>query len=102
MTGYLDAEATWGAVSSLDGGPRAIEAKGLVKTYGETRALDGLDLTTEAGSILGVLGPNGAGKTTAVRVRRSLPISRAAVLAGRTVSNLTTTHAGGRSMSEEV
>ena len=46
----------------------AIEAQGLVKLYGETRALDGLDLSVDAGTILGVLGPNGAGKTTAVRV----------------------------------
>ena len=50
----------------------AIEAEGLVKLYGETRALDGLDLAVDAGSILGVLGPNGAGKTTAVRVLTTL------------------------------
>jgi daunorubicin resistance ABC transporter ATP-binding subunit len=50
----------------------AIEAHQLVKTYGDTRALDGLSLQAPAGSILGVLGPNGAGKTTAVRVLTTL------------------------------
>ena len=46
----------------------AILAEGLAKRYGETRALDGIDLAVPAGTILGVLGPNGAGKTTAVRI----------------------------------
>ncbi|GAA0736519.1 ATP-binding cassette domain-containing protein [Dactylosporangium roseum] len=50
----------------------AIEAKGLVKTFGETRALDGVDLHIPAGSVYGLLGPNGAGKTTAVRVLATL------------------------------
>ena len=50
----------------------AIEARGLVKVYGDTRALDGLDLDVDTGTILGVLGPNGAGKTTAVRVLTTL------------------------------
>jgi ABC-2 type transport system ATP-binding protein len=50
----------------------AIEATGLVKHYGRTAALDGLDLTVPAGSILGMLGPNGAGKTTTVRVLATL------------------------------
>ena len=50
----------------------AIEAEGLVKSFGETRALTGLDLTVPQGGILGVLGPNGAGKTTAVRVLATL------------------------------
>jgi ABC-2 type transport system ATP-binding protein len=49
-----------------------IEAQGLVKSYGETRALDGVDFGVPAGSILGLLGPNGAGKTTAVRILTTL------------------------------
>jgi ABC-2 type transport system ATP-binding protein len=52
--------------------PLAIEAEGLAKAYGSTRALDGLDLQVEAGAILGMLGPNGAGKTTTVRVLSTL------------------------------
>jgi ABC-2 type transport system ATP-binding protein len=47
-------------------------AEGLVKQFGETRALDGLDLSIEGGTVLGVLGPNGAGKTTAVRILTAL------------------------------
>ena len=43
-----------------------IEVNDLVKRYGDTTALDGVDLTVDEGDILGVLGPNGAGKTTAV------------------------------------
>jgi len=50
----------------------AIEAAGLVKVFGRTRALDGLDLQVGAGAILGMLGPNGAGKTTTVRVLTTL------------------------------
>jgi ABC-2 type transport system ATP-binding protein len=46
----------------------AIEISGLVKTFGSTRALDGLDLTVPTGEIHGFLGPNGAGKTTTLRV----------------------------------
>ncbi|MGW0802361.1 ATP-binding cassette domain-containing protein [Nonomuraea sp. NPDC002799] len=45
-----------------------IEVSGLVKSFGRTRALDGLDLRVEAGEIHGCLGPNGAGKTTTLRV----------------------------------
>jgi ABC-2 type transport system ATP-binding protein len=43
-----------------------------VKTFGKTRALDGLDLSVPEGTVLGVLGPNGAGKTTAVRILTTL------------------------------
>ncbi len=66
----------------------AIEAEGLVKAYGETRALDGLDLQVEAGAILGMLGPNGAGKTTTVRVLSTLlrPDRGAARVAGYEVT----------------
>ena len=46
----------------------AISVSGLVKTFGRTRALDGLDLTVEAGEVHGFLGPNGAGKSTTIRV----------------------------------
>jgi ABC-2 type transport system ATP-binding protein len=50
----------------------AIETSGLVKTFGDTRALDGLDLTIRGSSVYGLLGPNGAGKTTAIRVLTTL------------------------------
>src|SRR5579864_7107137 len=48
--------------------PPAISILGLVKTFGSTRALDGLDLAVEAGEVHGFLGPNGSGKTTTIRV----------------------------------
>jgi oleandomycin transport system ATP-binding protein len=50
----------------------AIEATGLVKSFGQTKALDGVDLAARRGSVLAVLGPNGAGKTTAVRILATL------------------------------
>src|SRR5215468_1347487 len=46
----------------------AIEVAGLVKNFGQTRALDGLDLTVAHGEVHGFLGPNGAGKTTTLRI----------------------------------
>ncbi len=52
--------------------PLAIEATGLVKIFGETRAVDGVDLAVRTGSIYGVLGPNGAGKTTTIRMLATL------------------------------
>ncbi|MBU3867064.1 ATP-binding cassette domain-containing protein [Streptomyces sp. 4503] len=64
--------------------PGAIHAEGLVKTFGDVRALDGVDLDVPEGTVLGLLGPNGAGKTTAVRVLTTLlrPDSGTAVVAG--------------------
>jgi oleandomycin transport system ATP-binding protein len=49
-----------------------IEAEGLVKHFGSTKALQGVDLAVPRGTVLGVLGPNGAGKTTAVRILSTL------------------------------
>jgi ABC-2 type transport system ATP-binding protein len=51
-----------------------IEAEGLAKSYGETRALAGVSFAVPAGSVLGLLGPNGAGKTTAVRILTTLAL----------------------------
>jgi ABC-2 type transport system ATP-binding protein len=53
-------------------GGLAIEARGIEKSFGKVRALDGVDLAVPAGSILGLLGPNGAGKTTMVRILATL------------------------------
>jgi ABC-2 type transport system ATP-binding protein len=50
----------------------AIEASGLVKTFGATRAIDGVDLDVAQGSVYGMLGPNGAGKTTTINVLTTL------------------------------
>src|SRR6516225_9600980 len=51
-----------------------IQAEGLMKRYGSTQALSGVDLAVPAGTILGLLGPNGAGKTTAVRILTTLAV----------------------------
>jgi daunorubicin resistance ABC transporter ATP-binding subunit len=50
----------------------AIEAHGLVKVFGDNRAVDGVDLTVATGAIYGVLGPNGAGKTTTIKMLATL------------------------------
>ncbi|WP_418956727.1 ATP-binding cassette domain-containing protein [Streptomyces tritici] len=62
----------------------AVEVRGLVKHFGETKALDGVDLDVREGTVLGVLGPNGAGKTTLVRCLSTLlvPDAGTAVVAG--------------------
>ena len=52
--------------------PLAIEATGIVKSFGDTRAVDGVDLAVRRGSVYGVLGPNGAGKTTTIRILATL------------------------------
>ena len=78
-----------GATSPARSPGNTIEARGLVKTYGEVIALDGLDLTVPKGSILALLGPNGAGKTTAVSILTTLlkPDSGSATVAGADVIN---------------
>ncbi|MGO9081856.1 MAG: ATP-binding cassette domain-containing protein [Streptosporangiaceae bacterium] len=68
--------------------PNAIEASGLVKHFGATTALAGVDLVARPGTVLGMLGPNGAGKTTAVRILATLmrPDSGTARVCGYDIS----------------
>src|SRR5580693_39341 len=65
----------------------AILVEGLTKSFGEVKALRGIDFSVPPGTVLGVLGPNGAGKTTAVRILTTLlrPDSGRALVAGRDV-----------------
>jgi ABC-2 type transport system ATP-binding protein len=78
-------------VSQTSSGPAgsgpAILVEGLTKSFGDVRALRGIDLAVPRGTILGVLGPNGAGKTTAVRILTTLlrPDSGRALVEGRDV-----------------
>ena len=62
----------------------AVVARGLVKTFGDVRALDGVDLVVPRGKVVGLLGPNGAGKTTTVRILSTLltPTAGTATVAG--------------------
>lgn len=64
-----------------------IQARGLVKSFGSLRALDGLDLDVHEGTVLGLLGPNGSGKTTTVSILTTLdqPDAGSAVVAGADV-----------------
>ncbi|CAM5741657.1 DrrA-related ABC transporter ATP-binding protein OS=Streptomyces alboniger OX=132473 GN=CP975_09965 PE=4 SV=1 [Streptomyces alboniger] len=65
-------------------GKAAVTVRGMVKHYGETKALDGVDLDVREGTVMGVLGPNGAGKTTLVRILSTLlaPDAGQATVAG--------------------
>ncbi len=60
------------SIKATSGGETAVRVRGLVKHYGPTKALDGVDLDVRQGTVLGVLGPNGAGKTTLVRILSTL------------------------------
>ncbi|MFE6285299.1 ATP-binding cassette domain-containing protein [Streptomyces sp. NPDC057877] len=62
------ATAGRGSAAAVPAPGPAVSVSGLVKTFGRTRALDGLDLTVATGEVHGFLGPNGAGKTTTIRV----------------------------------
>ncbi|MFF6810631.1 ATP-binding cassette domain-containing protein [Streptomyces sp. NPDC012403] len=70
--------------NDLGGAGNAVTVRGLVKHYGETKALDGVDLDVREGTVMGVLGPNGAGKTTLVRILSTLltPTAGHATVAG--------------------
>ncbi len=71
----------------MTGSGPAILVEGLVKSFGQVRALRGVDFAVPRGTVLGVLGPNGAGKTTAVRILTTLlkPDAGRAVVEGRDV-----------------
>ncbi|MEU9349504.1 ATP-binding cassette domain-containing protein [Streptomyces griseoloalbus] len=70
--------------NDLGGAGSAVTVRGLVKHYGATKALDGVDLDVREGTVMGVLGPNGAGKTTLVRILSTLlaPTAGHATVAG--------------------
>ena len=73
----------------------AIDAEGLVKQFGPTRALDGLDLQVRTGEVHGFLGPNGAGKTTTIRILLGLmraDAGRATLLGGDPWTDATALH----------
>lgn len=59
-------------ILSTDPARHAIDIRGLKKSYGDTVALDGIDITVRYGEVLGILGPNGAGKTTLMEIMEGL------------------------------
>jgi ABC-2 type transport system ATP-binding protein len=74
--------------TTTGGAPWAVEAHGLVKTFGDNRAVDGIDLQIRTGAVYGFLGPNGAGKTTTIRMLATLlrPDGGSATVFGRDVA----------------
>ena len=85
LVGSLPPNAAEAALRAVLGMTAVVEARGLVKTYGEITAVDHVDLTVEHGDVYGYLGPNGAGKTTSLRMLLGLirPSSGSARLFGR-------------------
>ena len=75
-------------MTTSTGGAWAVEAHGLVKTFGSNRAVDGIDLRIRTGAVYGFLGPNGAGKTTTIRMLATLlrPDGGTATVFGRDVA----------------
>jgi len=71
-TRFPEAGSGAARAASVAGADWAIEAHGLVKTFGSNRAVDGVDLNVRTGSVYGVLGPNGAGKTTTISMLATL------------------------------
>ena len=73
---------------AVSGAAAAIEARGVVKSFGSVRALRGVDLTVPAGRMAALLGPNGAGKTTLVRILATLlrPDAGTVTVLGRDVT----------------
>jgi ABC-2 type transport system ATP-binding protein len=71
------------------GGQEAITTEGLTRTYSETMALDGLDLSVDQGTVYGFLGPNGAGKTTTIRMLTGLlaPTGGSGQVAGASITD---------------
>src|SRR5918999_3538028 len=68
----LEPRATRNRTKLISQSNLAIEASGLMKSFGSVRAVDGVDLAVRSGSVYGVLGPNGAGKTTTIRMLATL------------------------------
>ncbi len=79
----------------------AIETSGLVKTFGATRAVDGIDLSVPTGTVYGVLGPNGAGKTTFIRMLATLllPTAGTATVLGHDIVTEADAVRGGVSLT---
>ena len=67
-----NAAASVASTGSVGSRGAIVDVRSVVKTYGDVRALDGVDLCFEPGIIYGLLGPNGAGKTTLIRVLATL------------------------------
>ena len=72
MPPHASADQQQALTPLADGADAAVSVRGLVKSYGEVKALVGVDLDVAHGTVLGLLGPNGAGKTTIIRILTTL------------------------------